>query len=200
MIMQARNMYVEEGLKSVRMDDIARAAVISKRTLYEAFGSKDELIFLAMRLHFDIASKELNREAAKAPNILIAILLVIKEIVRRSEVDWKLHTALERFFPKIATRISEVDEDERREEFRRGLLQGVTEGLIVPRANLDMAMVMLHHLSKSVVTGANNLKLPQGVTSQDAFVEVIVNVLRGISTTRGIELIDSYLEEQERSK
>ena len=42
-------MFVEQGIKSVRMDDIASAVGVSKRTLYEMFESKDELLYLTIR-------------------------------------------------------------------------------------------------------------------------------------------------------
>ena len=37
-IEQAMHMFVSQGIKSVRMDDIAQQLGVSKRTLYELFG------------------------------------------------------------------------------------------------------------------------------------------------------------------
>ncbi|WP_303669866.1 TetR/AcrR family transcriptional regulator, partial [uncultured Alistipes sp.] len=37
---QAMQMFVAQGIKAVRMDDIARQLGVSKRTLYEEFGDK----------------------------------------------------------------------------------------------------------------------------------------------------------------
>ena len=38
---QAAKMFVNQGVKAVRMDDIAHELSISKRTLYELFGDKE---------------------------------------------------------------------------------------------------------------------------------------------------------------
>lgn len=38
---QAMQMFVSQGIKSVRMDDIAQQLGVSKRTLYEMFGDKE---------------------------------------------------------------------------------------------------------------------------------------------------------------
>ena len=43
---RATQMFVSQGIKSVRMDDIAQSLGVSKRTLYEMFGDKEELIYL----------------------------------------------------------------------------------------------------------------------------------------------------------
>lgn len=44
---QAMHMFVSQGIKSVRMDDIAQQLGVSKRTLYEMFGDKEGLLYLA---------------------------------------------------------------------------------------------------------------------------------------------------------
>ena len=50
---QAMHMFVSQGIKSVRMDDIAQQLGVSKRTLYELFGDKEGLLYLAMDRYFE---------------------------------------------------------------------------------------------------------------------------------------------------
>ena len=50
---QTMEMFVTQGIKSVRMDDIAQRLGISKRTLYELFGDKEGLLYLAMVCYFE---------------------------------------------------------------------------------------------------------------------------------------------------
>ena len=52
-IEQAMQMFVTQGIKSVRMDDIAQQLGVSKRTLYELFGDKEGLLYLAMERFFE---------------------------------------------------------------------------------------------------------------------------------------------------
>lgn len=40
-----------------------------------------------------------------------------------------------------------------------------------------------------------SLNVPDGVTPQEAFLEVALNFMRGIATPKGIEIIDRYVEE-----
>lgn len=49
---QAMQMFATQGIKSVRMDDIAQHLGVSKRTLYELFGDKEGLLYLAMERYF----------------------------------------------------------------------------------------------------------------------------------------------------
>ena len=46
-VMEATHMFQAQGVKQVRMDDIARGLSISKKTLYELFSDKEELLLEA---------------------------------------------------------------------------------------------------------------------------------------------------------
>ena len=41
--------FLHKGVKSVKMDDIANTLAISKRTLYEIYSNKEELLLEAVR-------------------------------------------------------------------------------------------------------------------------------------------------------
>ncbi len=43
-VMEATILFQAQGVKQVRMDDIARELSISKKTLYELFSDKEELL------------------------------------------------------------------------------------------------------------------------------------------------------------
>ena len=51
----AFDLFSQYGIKSVSMDDVAKAAGISKRTLYESFEDKETLLIEGSRSQFRIA-------------------------------------------------------------------------------------------------------------------------------------------------
>lgn len=65
-VAQAMQMFVSQGIKAVRMDDIAQQLGVSKRTLYELFGDKESLLYLAME-HFSRASVSNVGPPARGP-------------------------------------------------------------------------------------------------------------------------------------
>lgn len=192
-------MFVSEGIKAVRMDDIARRAGISKRTLYESFGDKDELIYRAMNHYFhrmEMASREV---AATAPNILIAVLVTLRFDIEHSDVSWRLVNTLKRFHPEIFTRLFNERSQRRHNEFRSGLEEGVRQGVLDPRAHLDLAITMLYNIATSLITPENPEhaeSLPEGVTPQEALYEMTIYFLRGIATTEGVRTIDEYINKE----
>lgn len=196
----AQKMFVAQGIKSVRMDDIAHEAGVSKRTLYEIFGDKEELLFLAMKQYFDKLSQEHNVVAMESPNVLIATLRVMYRVALNSEVTWQLRNALQRFHKGINERISKEQNDSSDKLFKQGLQHGIDTGLLQPNANLDLAISMLKYMSRSIVLHDSEFVIPAGVTPQEAFLEVAVIFMRGIATPKGIEIIDEFVEESRYTK
>ena len=64
----AIRLFKQHGVKSVKMDDISNALAISKRTLYEIYDNKEELLLAGVRLEMNkrqqmevFATKEIGR-------------------------------------------------------------------------------------------------------------------------------------------
>ncbi len=52
-IRESMKLFLQYGVRSVTMDDIAKHLGISKKTIYQNFKDKEEIIFLATQSHFD---------------------------------------------------------------------------------------------------------------------------------------------------
>lgn len=64
------------------MDDIAADLSISKRTLYELFHDKEDLLLDVMRLHREEMKKSMEEIASKAENVLEVILRFYQKSVQ----------------------------------------------------------------------------------------------------------------------
>lgn len=82
----ARDLLAREGYDNITMDRLADACGVTKPTLYNAFGSKDEL--LAAAVH-DVYSRILERAAApegvRGFDHVIAILTVTAKVILREQ-------------------------------------------------------------------------------------------------------------------
>ena len=73
-IKAAAEAFSEKGIKNVRMDDIASSLSISKRTLYELFSDKEELLVEVVRIHREEVKNYMANIASKADNVLEVII------------------------------------------------------------------------------------------------------------------------------
>ena len=70
----AMSLFIEKGIKAVKMDDIANSLSISKRTIYEICENKEDLLFEGVKRQH-IARQDVMREfAAVADNVMDIIL------------------------------------------------------------------------------------------------------------------------------
>ena len=65
-VAESTNLFVRNGVKSVRMDDIASRLGVSKRTIYELFGDRESLIVECVR-HFYASQDENTTGASHRP-------------------------------------------------------------------------------------------------------------------------------------
>ena len=74
-IKQALEDFATHGIKSIRMDDIANALKISKRTLYETFEDKETLLRECILYHQVTSRAALKELVANSTNVLEVILI-----------------------------------------------------------------------------------------------------------------------------
>ena len=89
--------------------------------------------------------------------------------------------------------------DKNRRSLRGMLDQGIVDGLFVDNINIDLAISVLYYTASALVT-RKELMLPAGMTEREAFVQIISNFFRGISTAKGLRLIDDNLKRYELTK
>ncbi len=189
----ARKIIVQQGVRALRMDEIARSVHVSKRTLYETFGDKEELIFLAVREHFNIFESANMKVAQGAPNILIAILVINEEVRKNADINWNIRSSLRRYYPKINERIWNDNADEKRKVIVSSIKMGIKQGYIDSRINIDLTLNMFTYIAMGISENNDMMKIPKEIAVNDAFMEVLINYIRGISTVKGVQIIDEYL-------
>lgn len=196
---QAMQMFVTQGIKSVRMDDIAQQLGVSKRTLYELFGDKEGLLYLAMERYSERNRQRWNELTAGSQNVLEAMFMVLGEVMDNAEVTRRMMDNLRKFYPAVHDKLMREGMVKNRTSLRHMLEQGICDGLFVDTFNIDLAISVLYYTASAIVT-RRELMLPSGMTERGAFVQIISNFFRGISTAKGLHLIDDNLERYELAK
>ena len=186
---QAMHMFVSQGIKSVRMDDIAQQLGVLKRTLYEMFGDKEGLLYLAMERYSERNRQRWNELTADARNVLEAMFMVLGEVMDN----------LRKFYPAVHDKLMREGMVKNRTSLRSMLEQGVGDGLFVNNFNIDLSISVLYYTASAIVT-RRELMLPDGMSEREAFVQIISNFFRGISTAKGLQLIDDNLKRYKLSK
>ena len=187
----AMQMFVRQGLKSVRMDDIAQELGISKRTLYELFGDKEELLYQCLRLYMNNVNEDVACKAREGANLLESILIGFFEMTQYSETNNRIAGNLRKFYPSVHERLHRELGKEGTERFRNAIAKCVNSGLLDNKANIDLAITMLYYMAAGIVA-RKDVIMPEGVSVREAFISVVILFFRGISTTEGLQIIDDF--------
>ena len=198
-IEQAMQMFVTQGIKSVRMDDIAQQLGVSKRTLYELFGDKEGLLYLAMDRYFEKTRLERSASCADARNVLEAMFMVLGGVMDNAEVIQRLMNNLRKFYPAVYQKMASEGAAKSRRDLKEMLELGIADGLFVETFNLELAISLLYYTA-SAITVRKDLMLPEGMPEREAFVQIVSNFFRGISTAKGLQLVDDYVKRYEPAK
>ncbi len=192
-IERASEMFVANGIKSVRVDDIARGLGMSKRTLYEMFGDKEELLYLCMSYFLNKQRDEVNIITKDSTaTILDAMLHGFLNMMQYTEVNHRIMNNLQRFYPKIFSRIHAESGEVGRTNLKRAIQRCVEEGYFDTKFNMDLAITVLYYSAMGVIA-RQDFPYPEGVSQHEAFCHIIVCFFRGVATPKGLEVIDNFI-------
>ena len=192
-IKRAAEMIAELGVKSLRVDDLAHDLAVSKRTLYEMFGDKEELLYHSVKHLFQTEAKDIQSVVADSQSGIPALFEIFDAMMARGAVRKRILENLAKFYPELYERIMTENRDYGLAMLREKLTRLVEEGLISEIVNIDLSITMFYYTSMGLMRRHGRLVLPNGVTEQDAFRYTIVNFFRGIATLKGVEQIDEYI-------
>ncbi len=195
---QAMQMFVSQGIRAVRMDDIAQQLGVSKRTLYELFGDKERLLYLAVDCYFEQMRRQRAEACAGARNVVEAMFMVLGCVMDHADHSRRLMESLRKFYPAVYEKALRESSARGRDDLRHMLETGISQGLFIDTFNLDLAISVLYYTA-SAISERRELLLPAEMSVREAFVQIISNTFRGLSTPKGMQLIDECLQRYEFS-
>ena len=198
-VRRAAEMIAELGVKSLRVDDLAHDLGVSKRTLYEMFGDKEELLYHSIKYLFEKEEAEVQASIDLTQAGIPALFEIFDAMMARSATRKRIMENLAKFYPELYERIMTENRDHGLAQLRNKLNRLVEEGYISEIVDIDLSITMFYYTSMGLMRRHGRLVLPNGITEQDAIRYTIINFFRGIATLKGVEQIDEYLA-QKREK
>lgn len=198
-IEQAAKMFAEQGIKSIRMDDIAQSLGVSKRTLYEMVEDKEELLYLSIRYMQSRRMAKVEQKLRENTESLVQLFDSFAMMTENRELHRRISNNLRKFYPATFERLRKEAEAESGKILFSLIQHYIDCGLIVPTVDIRLSVTILYYTTTTIVTSADNMTLPDGVTVNDALAYTIINFFRGIATIKGVQQIDDYLESKRKN-
>lgn len=190
-IEEASKMFRTYGIRAVTMDMLASQMNISKRTIYEVFIDKDELLRGVLDW-MSVKQKEKTAEIMRdSDNVIEAIFRIIDLMMDHFQ---KISPAFIMDIKRI--HIEAIENAERHntipyvENNYEILKKGVEQGIFRDDINVELTNKCMLEVTKMTVD--KDIFPPDHFPGSEVVKNLYISYLRGISTPKGLELIEKY--------
>jgi AcrR family transcriptional regulator len=187
----AERLFMHFGVRSVSMDDVARETSISKKTLYQCFRDKDDLVRRTLSTHLDAMEQKIESVMASIEDPIEQLEAIAGFVLEHNkEINPSLLYDLRKYHPDSFQLFSQIRETVFRKQIRQNLERGVALGLY--RSDLDIDIISRLYLG-SVANLLNPEVFPDAEPSFEArYRELIRYHLHGVASAKGIERLQHF--------
>lgn len=188
-ITKAKYMFGEYSIHSVSMDDISREVSISKKTLYQHYNNKSELLEAIFNFEIDRVGKEAQQIKEQSRNAIDALLIVSK-IMGQHSIKTKPTVAfdMKKYYPELYKRFLKKKRELTYEGIVKNMKRGISEGIY--REELNVELVAYLYVKKIEHMHDQDIMENSDFSQEDIFQVMFENHIRGISNQKGIEIFE----------
>lgn len=181
--------FSRNGIRNVKMDDIASDLGISKRTLYQLFKDKENLLVECFKYSEKRSAKLYSELIKSTDNILELYTKWLK--MRIDEIrsvnpqffsDLNKYSRVQKYFRDVSALKSK--------EGLKFINMGIAQGLFRNDINYNVLLRISDIVTESIMR--NELYLEYSY--DDLFGSTSIMSVRGICTKKGYDLLDKYIE------
>lgn len=185
----AANLFRIYGIRTVTMDSLATQLGISKRTIYEVFSDKDDLLVSVLKWMAEKQRILVNRILDDSENAIVAIFRLLESNRDHFQnMSPALQADLKKYHYEVL--INNADNSEM-PDYRnniRVIERGIKEKLFRRDINPDIVNRCLYSLGRSTLDF--DLYPLEDFSRNEVIKNVFINYMRGISTKEGNDLIN----------
>ena len=187
---EATEMFGRSGVKSITMDDLARHLGISKRTIYENFKDKEELLIACINAFHCERQKHSERIFLEADNVANALLVLLHMGTGKSaQRQFNMMSDIRKYYPQVFKEHLSNFHHDNYMKMEQMIQRGIHEGIFRDDLNLE---IIAYFFSEQINDIVHNERDLDKYSLTDFFENVVITFLRGVCTLKGIEIIDNY--------
>lgn len=194
-LIKTEQLFLKYGIKSVTMDDIARELSISKKTLYQFFDNKVDLLRQMTEKHIERDMEAMCAIRQHSKNALEELFKVAQHAMREISRFSSPNTIfdLQKYYPETWKTFEDFQSNNIYKHVKDNLERGITEG--VYRDDLDADIIAKLYVSKTLCV-VDEVTFPTAEYDKvRLFKQFFYYHIRGIATQKGLKLLEKYLAE-----
>jgi len=195
---KAEELFLQFGIRSVSMDDIANQLGMSKKTLYQYYADKDELVEAVISTYISGLEKVCTHCEGQAKDAVHEIFLTMEHLTEKlTNMNPMLLNDLEKFHFRSYQLFRQYKEVFLSEKIWANLEREIKEELYRPEADVD---VMCRFRLESMLIPFNVTVYPPGKFNlSEVSKELLLHFVYGLATIKGHKLIQKYNQHRQKN-
>ncbi len=179
--------FAEKGIKAVKMDDVAAQLSISKRTLYEIFQNKEQLLYEGVRLYHQQKKQQMELIGLTSKNVMEIILRVYKIKVQEFKMTNPVFYSDLSKYPLVLDYLNNENQKVH-SKYVQFMERGVKEGYFRKDVDYNLTSRMFDALEKFIMRE----ELYKAYSIEDIFKYIVFVSLRGLCTRKGVMTLETF--------
>ena len=190
--MSALELFMKYGVRSVTMDDLSRHLSISKKTIYQCFEDKDDVVCQATTAHLELEKKEYD-EVYESSSNAIEELATTCQCMRRSfkEINPSLLYDLQKYHHDAWRIWNDFKNVYIRDSIVRNLNRGIEEGYF--REEIDPETLATFRVEQVEMALDEKIFPREKFDFREVQIALFDHYVYGIVTDKGKNLYENYL-------
>jgi AcrR family transcriptional regulator len=182
----ASELFLRYGVKSITMDEIARHISVSKKTIYQHFADKNELVITFTRMVLEQQKSEMIDLENSGVNVMES-LRDLSEFLRNKvcNINPSLLFDLKKYFPQAWKIFTEHKKTFLKDHLKRLLERGMKEGYF--RANLNMNIISKMRIEQVEMIFNPDMFSESEFNISEVHMQLFQHFVYGICTLKGHE-------------
>ncbi len=194
---KAHDLFMQYGVRSITMDEIALQMGASKKTIYQYYADKDELVDAVMGdviTHNQDCCMKDKQSAKDAIHEVFLAIDMMQEMFQ--DMNPSILFELEKYYPKAFDKFKQHKYSFLYQVLNENIKRGITEELY--RSDIDIDILVKVRL-ETMMLPFNQMLFPKSKYSLiKVETELTTHFLFGLATVKGYKLITKY--QQDRTK
>jgi AcrR family transcriptional regulator len=196
-LQKATDLFMRYGIRSITMDEIATQLGISKKTIYQFFTDKDEIVEAVIDMEVKRNEDECLGYRINSENALHEIFIAVEELEELLKaMNPLLLYDLEKHHPRAYKKIRDYKYQFLYRMIRENLEKGISEELYRPDMNIDI--VTKSRIETAFLVFNQDIFPHSRYKVSEVNYELAILFLHGITTDKGKLLIEKYSSERNK--
>ena len=182
---------LQSGLRQVTMDDLANQLGISKKTIYQYYKDKDDLVKAVVNLELkehELTCKDCKSKAENAIHEMFLLMENMKAMTQTMNPNSMME--LEKHFSNAFDMIKNHKDEFLFSLIKQNLMKGIEEGCY--RKDLDIDIISKFRLETVFIPFNLHLFPLSKFNSIEVHTQLMEHFVYGLMTIKGHELMDRY--------